>query len=605
MFRYCLLLLLISVPVLAQMNSKVVAKIGDKEITDSEFRARFELMPHITERQFNEDSSKLDFLYSLVAEKLWALEAENLGFASSEVIKHSIADIEKMYVRDALFKKEVESKISFTEKDAIRGMKKAMTVLELNVFSSADSVIINSIYQSLRNGLEFDSLKNIYKDISSEQPVYITFGDLSDESIEDSLYSLKPGQYTSPIKNNSGWFIFSLNKSIPKKLTAEENQKVNTFVKTRTKERRAMKEVNDYLAKLLSEKVVDIDKEIFKELSDKVVGIISSKTKKDTSDLFALNEFDVRDILVSLPNETVNSPFIKFENDPMSLREYLYSLNLSGFIMTSQSLSAIEKKLASSVQSFTEKELITREGYKQGMNNLPEVKKDIQLWKENYLAQILRNNFTDSARVNDDEVYQRYLKTLKDNSTVTQVNITEVLTDKLEIVELILNEVEAGTDFKQLAVTYTNRKWVRDRGGEFGLFPVTMFGELGKVAGTLNVGDVYGPLNTPEGYSVFKVLEKIESKSNFTKSFDEAKDRIKNDLFVEKLEAKYNDFTKELAKKYKVQMNEPPVTKLKLTNVQMFTYRYMGFGGKITAVPYTKPWYEWYHEMKQEILETP
>lgn len=594
-----------AVPVLAQINSKVVAKIGDKEITDSEFRARFELMPHVTERQHNEDSTKLDFLYSLVAEKLWALEAENLGYASSEVLNHSIAEIEKMYVRDALFNKEVESKTSFTEKDAIRGMKKAMTVLELDLFSSEDSTAINSIYRSLKSGAGFDSIKNIYNNIASKDPLYISFGDLSDEMIEDSLYSLKTGQYTSPLKNNSGWFIFRLNKSIPKKLTAEENQKYNTFVKTMTKERRAMKEVNEYLNKILSEKIVDIDKEIFRSLSAKVVEIISFKTKKDTLDLFALNEFDVRDILVSLPEQTVNSPFIKFEDDPMSLREYLYSLNLSGFIVNSKSPSVIEKKLAASVKSFTEKELITRKGYKQGLNNLPEVKKDIQLWKENYLAQILRNNFTDSARVSDDEVYQRYLKTVKDSSSLTQVNIAEVLTDKLEIVEQVLNEVEAGADFKQLAITYTNRKWVKERGGDFGLFPVTMFGEIGKTAATLNMGDVYGPLNTPEGYSVFKVLEKVESKSSFTQSFEEAKDQIRNDLFIEKLESKYNDYTKELAKKYKVQLNESAVSKLKLTNVQMFTYRYMGFGGKITAVPYTKPWYEWYHEMKQEIVEAP
>ena len=605
MIRYCLLLLLAAVPALAQVNSKVVAKIGDKEITDSEFRARFELMPHITERQHDEDSIKLDFLYSLVAEKLWALEAENLGYASSEVIKQSIADIEKMYVRDALFKKEVESKTSFTEKDAIRGMKKALTLLELDVFSSEDSTAINSIYQSLKSGAGFDSLKNIHNNFSSKDPLYISFGDLSDEMIEDSLYSLKAGQYTSPLKNNSGWFIFRLNKIIPPKITAEENQKYNTFVRTRTKERRAMKEVNEYLNKILSEKIVDIDKEIFRSLSDKVVEIITTKTKKDTSGLFALNEFDVRDILVSLPEQTINSPFIKFENDPMSLREYLYSLNLSGFIVNSKSPSVVENKLAASVKSFTEKELITREGYKQGLNNLPEVKKDIQLWKENYLAQILRNNFTDSTKVSEDEVYQRYLKTIKDSSSVTQVNIAEVLTDKLEIVEQVLNEIETGADFKQLAVIYTNRKWVKERGGDFGLFPVTMFGEIGKVAGTLNVGDVYGPLNTPEGYSVLKVLEKIESKSSFTKSFEEAKDQIRNDLFVEKLESKYNDFTKELARKYKVQMNESALAKLKLTNVQMFTYRYMGFGGKITAVPYTKPWYDWYHEMKQEISETP
>jgi parvulin-like peptidyl-prolyl isomerase len=605
MFRYIFVLLFIAVPVFSQTNNNIVAKVGDKEITISEFRERFELMPHVTVRQFNEDSTKLDFLYSLVAEKLWALEAENKGLESSEIIKYAINDLEKMYVRDALFKREVESKVTVTDKDISLGMSRIKIQLELDIFSSMDSVLIKSIYESLITGASFDSLKIIYNEIISSEPAYISFGDLGDEIIEDSLYSLKPGQFTVPLNSAYGWFIFRLNKIGTKTLNPNEIQKYNSFVKDRIKERRAMKEGTKYLSKLLSGKLIDIDKTLFRTLSDKVYEIIFNKTPSNTSTPYILSEFDIRDILSSITDADGSASFIKFEKNPVTLKEYLFSLTLSGFTVNKLSPGNVDSKLASAVKAYTEKELITREGLRQDLNRLPEIKKDIQLWKENYLAQILRNSFTDSARVSEDEIYQQYLKTLKDSSTVTQVNITEVLTDNLDVIEHVLNEIENGKDFKSLAMEYTKRNWVKERGGEFGLFPVTMFGEIGRIAGGLNVGEVYGPLTTSEGYSIFKVIDKVEGKSTFSKSFDEAKNQIKNNLFAEKLDKIFNSQTKALAKKYGITINESSISNLKLTNVQMFTYRFMGFGGRITAVPYTKPWYEWYHQLKSDIKEVP
>ncbi|MHB9013096.1 MAG: hypothetical protein ACYC49_12850 [Ignavibacteriaceae bacterium] len=51
-------------------------------------------------------------------------------------------------------------------------------------------------------------------------------------------------------------------------------------------------------------------------------------------------------------------------------------------------------------------------------------------------------------------------------------------------------------------------------------------------------------------------------------------------------------YTAELANEYGVSINDNALKSLKLSNVNMFTYRFMGFGGRITAIPYLVPWYE-------------
>ncbi|HSP88185.1 MAG TPA: hypothetical protein VLN45_08625, partial [Ignavibacteriaceae bacterium] len=67
----------------AQDQNKPIVTIGDEQITVKDFKHRYELSPFITSG-LNSDSIKYYFLMSLVAEKLFAIEAKNLGLEQSD-----------------------------------------------------------------------------------------------------------------------------------------------------------------------------------------------------------------------------------------------------------------------------------------------------------------------------------------------------------------------------------------------------------------------------------------------------------------------------------------------------------------------------------------
>ena len=76
------------------------------------------------------------------------------------------------------------------------------------------------------------------------------------------------------------------------------------------------------------------------------------------------------------------------------------------------------------------------------------------------------------------------------------VNIVEILTDSLENVEKIFNELKSGKDIKLISQKKFNKEnGLKRKDGEYGLFPITQHGEIGRIASTMNVGDVYGHLN--------------------------------------------------------------------------------------------------------------
>ncbi len=159
------------------------------------------------------------------------------------------------------------------------------------------------------------------------------------------------------------------------------------------------------------------------------------------------------------------------------------------------------------------------------------------------MFQILKDGFRDSVEVSDEEVYNFYLKNNQPESYPMLVNIVEILTDSIDVVENIFSELNAGKDFKELAKKYNKREWTKKNNGEYGLFPITQHGEIGRIAATMTVGDVYGPLKLKEGYSIFKLIDKKDEIIIPAKPFENIKEQYKQDLTYQKLHKKITDFT--------------------------------------------------------------
>jgi hypothetical protein len=64
-----------------------------------------------------------------------------------------------------------------------------------------------------------------------------------------------------------------------------------------------------------------------------------------------------------------------------------------------------------------------------------------------------------------------------------------------------------------------------------------------------------------------------------------------------------NKRTVQLAEKYGVEIDYDLLSGTRLSEVNTFTYRLIGFGGKIAALPVTVPIFEWYrfYESKEEL----
>ncbi|MBN2572592.1 MAG: peptidylprolyl isomerase [Ignavibacteriales bacterium] len=595
--------------IFSQNENSVIAWIGDRTITLQDFKQRFELAPQIRNVNVGTEEQKNRILYTLIAEKLWAIEAENTGYDSDDIITHTFKVMEKMLVRDELYKAEILQKAKADFNELINAMLKSNTILNINFIYSINKDEINDIYIQLISSTPFDSiLINRPEKQTQLTPIKVTFGSTS-QDIEDSIYNLKVGSFTKPIETDNGWLIFRL-------VSTEDNTPLNNEeFKTREKklkkiveDRAISKRYKEFYSEIFKDLIINSDGYLFWSLSDKIIDELNSRReelKVQEGNKVELLSNDFQDIEKLFGEDSLKLIFIKFEENPITLKEFLRDLTFEGFYTNYSNPDIIRQQLNSRVKRFIELEVFYREAIKRGLQYTPNVKSEIELWRDNYLSNLFKIDILNSVEIRTEQVKEYYNENTENIAYTKLVNIIEMLCDSLETIEKVLTELDNGADFRGLAIKYTKRTWVRDNNGEFGFFPTTMYGDVGKIAGELKIGDMYGPLKLEDGYSLFQLIDTKQEKTDNPLPFEEVAQNLEKNLKLEKFNQVASSKTIELAKKYGVQIDRNTFNNLNVVNHQILAYRYFGFGGRTLAVPQVSPFYKWYENWKSENPNVP
>ncbi|MBZ0180479.1 MAG: peptidylprolyl isomerase [Melioribacteraceae bacterium] len=602
----------ISSLVFSQNQDRIVAEIGDKVIYESEFIERYELTPSFNKQvKGRETALKFNFIYTLIAEKLWASEAEDLGIDQRPEVVTAINSIEKMYVRDALYRREILDKISISEEEIIEGTIRNANSLYLKFIFSKDEEAIFQLHELLNQGIPFDTVVSARPEKDEQvEPIEIVFGQM-EKSIEDSVYKLNLHEYTSPLLTVDGWYIFSLaDKKEQLFNTEKEKEDAIAAVKKIIRKRKEMELYSRFYEKFFAGKRVDTNAQLFEELYSLLLNTFKDKFEKasspDERQLFHLDAYDVIDIEKKLGEKKLAQTFLTFPEKTVTLKSFFRDLVFEGIQSEKVPEKIFRLQFDERVKKYIEQELLSDEGYRRGIHLLPEVQNSMKMWRSNYLQQALQNQIIDSIEVSDSAVLKYYENRYTSEEIPMQVNIVEVLTDSLETVDHILSELEKGVPIKQLASKFTEREWTRENGGEFGFFPINAHPEIGMIAAQMEVGDIFGPLNLEEGYSIFQLIGKEERKvAPPSKTFEEVKESLRRELAEKEAWEKIINKTFEFAEKYKFKIDADVLKSIEVTSINSFAIRNMGFGGKVTAVPLTAPFVEWIYKLRERTEELP
>lgn len=604
--KIILFFLLPIITVFAQLkDDDVIAKVGDKIITVEEFKTRYQMRPMQNSMlSKNEERARAQILYSIIAEKLWALEAQNNNYDTTDIMNYTYKSLEKSFLRDALYQKEIASKVKISDVDYIRAVQKSKLTLFVNYLLGTSKSEADSLYSQLNSGVSFDSLlQNREEKEFQNYPLEINYGDLPID-IEDSLYSLEKNDYTKPIKNGFDWYIYKLaNKDfaneIDQRVASENKKNVRSIL-----EARATNNVfQDFYKDFFKGREVSSDGYLFWTFAENVIKTI--KTNRTSAglkpnDKLVLESADLNKIASGIGLDSLNMTFITIENNPITLKEFLYDFIFEGFYTMNDNPDILRSQLNSRVKRFIELELLYMEAKRQGFYNNEQVQKDISMWKPFYQSSLLKNDFKNTIKITDNELLEYYNEIYDSSKSITMVNIIEVLSDSLEVIEDAMMYSQNDEKLKEFAAIHSKRVWAKKNGGEFGLFPSNAYEEIGRIASTLEVGETYGPLQLDEGYSFFKLIEKKKNAEIIPQKFEDLKEELRKQLTYKKSLDAVVDKTAGYANKYGVDIKYDVLYNLDMKNLNMLVYRYLGFGGRILATPLTPIFTEWVEKWQHQ-----
>jgi peptidyl-prolyl cis-trans isomerase C len=587
-------------------DNRIVARAGNDKITAEEFKDRFDFSPHPRKSESLDTSLiKREYLYTLIAEKLLAQKAKDLNLDTAQDVNGILSYLEKLFVRDAYYKKEISGKVKVSLEDMEEGEERYSKLLVAKYLYSEDQNNIEQLFEELKRGASIDSLLINRPEYEEQQtPGTVTFGTL-DKKIEDPLYNLKPGEFTHPIKTGNRWYIFKLIETVINPDFGNENTKVK--IRKIIEDRKTEKLANDFLYNFLHTEKVEVDKALFFKIADLIERKVNEKrlNNKDTNLPYViLGEGDFEDIMDSLGKNNLKKTFIKFQHDPEAVNEFLTQLGYGSFKVDSAGIRDVTWVFNKYVKDYIQNELLVRAAYKQGMQNLPIVKNDKKIWADYYLSQKLERMIYDSITVSDNEAYEYYTKNYNMAFYPDEVHVKEILTDSLDKIEDALKEINNGLSFENVAEKYSIIDPSKEKGGDMGYFPVTSHGEIGKVSAQMKTGDIYGPVKTSRGYALIKLIDKRKSRKPVDTSFTNIKDEIIGIKKGIELRKKLKKYVAALAAEYGVKINTGIFDSIPVTQLNTITVRMIGFGGRIYAFPYQplfSDWFEAYKSLEKKI----
>lgn len=210
-------------------------------------------------------------------------------------------------------------------------------------------------------------------------------------------------------------------------------------------------------------------------------------------------------------------------------------------------------------------QLLYEEARKRNLEHNPEVRELInEAGKKILISKLIDDETMRSAPVSEDDIKTHY-EQHKDQYLIPEmVRASHILANTEEDAKRLLEELNKGRDFAELA-KQSSKDLTKDRGGDLGYFRKgQMIPEFEKACFSLKVGETSDIVKTRFGYHIIKLTDRKEA---LYRSLEEVKENIRTLISRDRQREKFEALVKKLKDRSKIKINDklfaPPATEKK------------------------------------------
>jgi len=240
-----------------EIKGKVVARIGKREITDTEIDGALKNAPEWMRKSLEDPQRRMEFIRNYVGQEVLYTKAKRLGLDAKEETRQTLEQLKKQIVIEQLLGKEIQEKL---DKITLEDIK---LYYEANKDSFIEPGQIKVNYLSFENESQKDEImQRLKKQEGKLQEASITEGESNIAGIGEAkdiiagLFLKEKGQISDPLKIKDKFYIFSMVDKKQKRQKSFEEVKSEVEYEYRMKKRQEISQ--DLLKKALEEQEVEI-----------------------------------------------------------------------------------------------------------------------------------------------------------------------------------------------------------------------------------------------------------------------------------------------------------------------------------------------------------
>ena len=517
----------------------VLAEVAGEPITEGEFAAFDARIPDGMKQAQTPAAARRQVLESLIDKKLLLREAADAGIAQDSWFLGEVERFERARAREIYIEREVAARVEVAPEEVERHYRASgrHRALRLGGIMVGDEAQARDIVARLAAGADFHALASAHS-VHAETAarggdtgVYQTRDQMSEVTVVHVL-DLAVGAVSEPVReifeHGDYYVIYKILDEIPAPLSASERLIVDEVAAEKRQQR-------------------------LQALTDSLVAAYAPEFQATAIASFIAAYADAGEV----------------EQGAVLCRYRGGELTAAGFLQAFESLRARPLRTADAART---EELLrlrilpdlffTAEIAAAGIAQEAEFQALLAVKKEELTLSALRRREIDRhIEVSAEEARHFYDDHPEKFSEPETTTIAEILVVTDSLARRLQGELAAGGDAVALVVQHTRREGVLHHDGLIrlnvynqGLFPI-----LAAAVAEVAVGQVGGPVKTEEGYSVFKVLERVREPIPY---HGESQRRARAYVQIDKSKRDYVQFVRNLRHKYPVTIHEENLRKV-------------------------------------------
>jgi phage major head subunit gpT-like protein len=392
-------------------SEKILVKIGDEAtISLNEFIRRAEYTPRPSYCRQNTYLNKKIILNSLIAEKLLALEAgDDNPIFSDEEFQLYIQGRKEQAMRQWMHHVEATDQVVLKPSEIQEGYQRAGREYEIEYFSITDRKILDQVMPDYTSDpRQFEDL--FYK-LTGDTVLprkKVKYLDRERDRVHEALFSkeFSVGDVLEPVRlDNGSLFIRITGWSDEMALTENQQQERLTGVQEKMTEIQAGKIWTSRVSEIMRGKRMDFNEDVFHKLSALFFSVYFHDAEERRNQLiekvWGVEEQDPDQIVENLSDDAfLKQPFFSVDGQVWTVEDFRRAIKLHPLVYRERKMPSNEfaGQFRLAVADLVRDHYVTEEAYKKGYDQIPEVQRNVNMWRDTYGAMYQKNVFLDSVK---------------------------------------------------------------------------------------------------------------------------------------------------------------------------------------------------------------